>query len=523
MAEYAVVLTSAGQGIKCYGPLSTAGVSIEIDFEDEIWKVGSYGYILDLRLWTSAYVYIDNLNRILFSGIAGFKIDGVTQSWTNGMAFAGSGLDAIAGKTLTITISGTTGASGSGAFYVGSRYNSIETATMQVSGIRVLVSGSPVANYLMNEGSGSALTDSLATYSDGILVNYTDDSQWVLLGGGGSTVEAAALYSNISSMLSGKIGTLNASVDISSGYTDVDAGDVNYNVFSNFNTVTNYSSPSRSIVEVSTTFSTSSDMGNAPVSDVISFVDFNTILNSTSLANIIANATLVNNIQSGFVVDRDCILNDSILFNVSSNYISTTGDTGVSAIAAITSAYSMLAGNYALTGAGISSVLSSIAQSVGISNQFAGIVDANNVSVLASGGQTNSSNCSFSLSSSDASISSISIEAIADYSTSLNLLCAVVSNMEASADYMSVASLISSNLSILNAQSSFGISSDLSVTRTMTTSAGATISVTCGYTTSGIQFTSTEVLTPDNRMIRVLSEGRIIQVLPQSRIIRVLA
>ncbi|MCB1116826.1 MAG: hypothetical protein KDK71_10195, partial [Chlamydiia bacterium] len=97
------------------------------------------------------------------------------------------------------------------------------------------------------------------------------------VGVGGSTVEAAALYSNISSMLSGKIGTLNASVDISSGYTDVDAGDVNYNVFSNFNTVTNYSSPSGSIVEVSTTFSTSSDMGNAPVSDVISLVDFNTI------------------------------------------------------------------------------------------------------------------------------------------------------------------------------------------------------------------------------------------------------
>ena len=515
MAEYAVALTSAGQGIKCFGPKSSANVSIEIDFEDEIGKVGSYGYILDLRLWTSAYVYIDPLDRILFSGIAGFKIDGVTQSWTSGMAFAGSGLDAIAGKTLTITISGTTGDGWGGSFYVGSRYNSIDTATMQVSGIRALVSGSPVSSYLMNEGSGSALTDSLATYSDGILVNYTNDSQWVLLGGGGggSTVEAAALYSNISSMLSGKIGTLNASVDISSGYTDVDAGDVNYNAFSNFNTVTNYSSPSGSIVEVSTTFSTSSDMGNAPVSDVISLVDFNTILNSTSLANIIANATLVNSIQSGFVVDRDCILNDSILFNVSSNYISTTGDTGVSAIAAITSAYSMLAGNYALTGAGISSVLSSIAQSVGISNQFAGIVDANNVSVLASGGQTNSSNCSFSLSSSDASISSISIEAIADYSTSLNLLCAVVSNMEASADYMSVANLISSNLSILNAQSSFGISSDLSVTRTMTTSAGATISVTCGYTTSGIQFTSTEVLTPDSRMVRVLSEGRIIRVL----------
>ena len=347
-------------------------------------------------------------------------------------------------------------------------------------------------------------------YEDGAAVGSPVTFELIV---GGSTVEAAALYSNISSMLSGKIGTLNASVDISSGYTDVDAGDVNYNVFSNFNTVTNYSSPSGSIVEVSTTFSTSSDMGNAPVSDVISLVDFNTILNSTSLANITANATLVNNIQSGFVVDRDCILNDSILFNVSSNYISTTGDTGVSAIAAITSAYSMLAGNYALTGAGISSVLSSIAQSVGISNKFAGIVDANNVSVLASGGQTNSSNCSFSLSSSDASISSISIEAIADYSTSLNLLCAVVSNMEASADYMSVANLISSNLSILNAQSSFGISSDLSVTRTMTTSTGATISVTCGYTTSGIQFTSTEVLTPDSRMVRVLSEGRIIRVL----------
>ncbi|MCA9367029.1 hypothetical protein KC887_02050 [Candidatus Kaiserbacteria bacterium] len=197
MADYAVALTSAGQGIKCFGPSGTDNVSYEIDFESELSGTAANFYVFDGRSGASTlYLLINSSGKIQFDAakFAGADIDGVPQSWTSTVTpFVGSGLDTIAGKTLRIYHNGATlGGSYNGSFFIGSRYNSIDTGVMQVSGIRALVSGSPVSSYLMNEGSGSALTDSLATYSDGILVNYTDDSQWVLLGGGSSTVDVSS-------------------------------------------------------------------------------------------------------------------------------------------------------------------------------------------------------------------------------------------------------------------------------------------------------------------------------------------
>lgn len=191
MAEYAVSLTTAGQGVKFFGPVGASNVAYEIDFASEISGVGANFYIFDGRSGASAlYLLINSSGKIQFdsSKFGGADIDGVPQSWTNMVTpFVGSGLDTIAGKTLRIYHNGETlGGSYNGSFFVGSRYNSIDSGVMQVSGIRALVSGSPVSNYLMNEGAGSAFVDSLATYSDGVFVGYVDDSAWVLLGGGDS-------------------------------------------------------------------------------------------------------------------------------------------------------------------------------------------------------------------------------------------------------------------------------------------------------------------------------------------------
>lgn len=539
---YKLGVLSAGQGYRLYGPINTANVTYELDFESNPSPVGANGYIFDGRSGAStAYLLINSSGKVQFDSgaISSIDINGVPQSWiSSSTSYVGSGLDTISGKTLTIHLAGSTLGSGyDGSFFIGSRYTNVDSCLMQLSEVRTYASGVLTSKYTLNDGTSTVIRDSKSVYPNGSYIGYIDDTIWsVIGGGGGATVyEVAAMFNSINSILSGKVCLAQASADISSVYTLVNTGNANFNTVSEYTTNATLACLGGVVVEASTVFSTASDMGNNRASDVFSITDFNSILNSFSLTNIDRQANVVGsttatmltnttssvggnclgNVSSGFSVDKECTLGSYAVFNVANDFATYSGLTSISVIASILSSYADSAEGSVLANANTISTLNSIANSLGIANAFSSIMPDISSGVVALGGQTNTSTCSFSVVSSTNSSSSISVESIADYSTSLNLMCATVSNIEASVSYTNIASVISSNLAILNAQSSFGISSDLSVTRTLTTSAGATISVTCGYTTSGLQYTSTEVTTPDSRMIRVLSEGRIVQILPQ--------
>lgn len=202
MAEYALAITTEGQGVRFYGPTSTENVSYEIDFESEISPVAGAGYVLDFRAGASTdYLLINSSGKIQFStaNISGFKINGVTKTWTSSVtSFVGSGLDTIAGKTLTVIFSGATlGGSYNGSFFVGSRYSYVNTLACQISAVRVLVSGTPIANYLLNEGAGNAAADSLTTYANAVIYGYVDDAIWVLLSGGAAEEYSGSIASTV--------------------------------------------------------------------------------------------------------------------------------------------------------------------------------------------------------------------------------------------------------------------------------------------------------------------------------------
>lgn len=197
---YSINIATTGQSLKFSNPLSTANVTIEIDFATEISPISGVGYVFDGRLGASnAYWQIDSEGKIKFDAaeIAALKINGVTQSWTSSVTpFAGSGLDNVAGKTVSVTLSNNTTSNPGGFSVMGKGSVATNTLSGQVSAVRVLIGATVVANYELEEGTGSALVDTTGTYSNGLIRNYVDDTVWVSTGGGSDTTPDAFSFTD---------------------------------------------------------------------------------------------------------------------------------------------------------------------------------------------------------------------------------------------------------------------------------------------------------------------------------------
>lgn len=111
----------------------------------------------------------------------------------------------------------------------------------------------------------------------------------------------------------------------------------------------------------------------------------------------------------------------------------------------------------------------------------------------------------------------VSIEALADFSVSCGLLCAAVNDATASADFAMVSGVVAETVAILNVQAQLGITSGVSVTRTFTTDAGISCSITSSFTASGAIQVIGSVTTPGSRTMTILAENRTLTISLENR------
>ncbi len=195
MANYALNFDGIDNYINVDVPENVAGISVEIDFHSDIVSPSQQGtmYVIDMRgsgsngyllLSSSGSVQVGSPNS---GGIRNIRVDGIPLAVNYGtysttFALAGSGLDALAGKTLGFDI---TGSDSPPVLLIGRRYTGIQYLKTSISAVRILQGGAVIRDYGMNEGAGTTLIDSVGGHN-GTAYNI-EPSDWILLPGGGST------------------------------------------------------------------------------------------------------------------------------------------------------------------------------------------------------------------------------------------------------------------------------------------------------------------------------------------------